>query len=59
MADLEIVYTLRRRINRLEKKLKSLKCENVQNNSDINKRTVARISKIEARLIKLKGKHND
>lgn len=59
MDDLEIVYTLRRRINRLEHKLKNLTCENVQNNCDINRRTVARINKIEARLIVLKGIHND
>jgi hypothetical protein len=59
MNDLEIVYTLRRRINRLEQKLKSLTFENVQNNSDINRQTVARINKIQARLIKLKGIHND
>jgi hypothetical protein len=58
MDDLEIVYVLRRRITRLESKLKSLTSENVQNNIDTNKRTVARINKIEARLIKLKGMHN-
>lgn len=59
MDDLEMVYVLRRRINRLERKLKSLICENVQNNSDINRGTVTRINKIEARLIKLRGIHND
>jgi hypothetical protein len=59
MDDLEIVYILRKRINRLEHKLKCLTCENVQNNSNINKQTVARINKIEARLIKFKGIHND
>jgi hypothetical protein len=57
--DLEIVYVLRRRINRFEQKLKSLKCENVQNNIELNQQTVARINKIEARIIKLKGIHND
>ncbi|CAF2050173.1 unnamed protein product [Rotaria magnacalcarata] len=58
MDDLEIVYTLRKRINNLENKLKSLTRENVHNNVEINKKTVARISKIEARIIKLKGIQN-
>ncbi|CAF4541866.1 unnamed protein product, partial [Rotaria sp. Silwood2] len=59
MDDLEIVYKLRKRINNLENKLKSLTCENVHSNPDINKQTVARINKIEARIIKLKGIKND
>ncbi len=58
MDDLEIVYILRKRINRLERKFKILTLENVQNNSDINRQTIARINKIEARIIKLKGFHN-
>lgn len=58
MDDLEIVYSLRQRINRLEKKLQTLTCENVQNNIETNQRTVARICRIEARIIKLKGLHS-
>ncbi|CAF1183687.1 unnamed protein product [Rotaria sordida] len=59
MNDLEIVYKLRKRINNLENKLKSLTYENVNGNPDMNRRTIARINKIEARIIKLKGIHND
>jgi hypothetical protein len=59
MDELEIVYKLRGRLNRLENKLKTLTCKNVHANPDMNKRTVARINKIEARIIKLKGMHND
>ncbi|CAF5022251.1 unnamed protein product [Rotaria sp. Silwood1] len=59
MDELDIVYRIRKRINNLERKLKILTYENVHGNSDINKRTVARINKIRAELIKLKGIHND
>ncbi|CAF3727582.1 unnamed protein product [Rotaria sp. Silwood1] len=59
MDELDIVYRIRKRINNLERKLKILTYENVHGNSDINKRTVARINKIQAELIKLKGIHND
>lgn len=58
-ASPSFVYTLHRRSNRLENKLKSLNFENIQHNSDINKRIVARINKIESRFIKLIGIHND
>ena len=57
MDDLEIVYVLRRRLNRLEMKLKNLTFENVQNNIETNQQTVARISRIEAQMTKLKGIH--
>lgn len=59
MNDLEIIYKIRQRINNLEGKLKILKCENVQNNIETNKRTISKINKIESRLIKLKGIQND
>lgn len=59
MAELEIVYNLRKRINRLENKLKTLTLKNVHTNPDMTRRTVARINKLEARIIILKGIHND
>ena len=58
MDELESVYNLRRRLNRLERKLQSLTCENVQNNLQINQQTVARICRIEARIVQLKGLHH-
>ena len=59
MNNLDIVYILRKQINQLEETLKSLTCKNVQRNPEMNRRTVARINRIEARIVTLKGIHND
>ena len=59
MNNLEIVYILRQQINQLEEILKRLTCENVQMNPEMNRRTVTRINRIEARIITLKGIQHD
>jgi len=59
MDNFEIVYAIRQHITGVEYKLKQLKYENVQNNRERNRQTVAQINRLEAALINLRSMHHD